>query len=380
MFDAEKNSLMQKRTLTLIVPGLIDSVLALNALQEIPIQELPALTTFSLFLSRGQITIPQTNDLSDYNLYTCLLDALPLDLPLNDASILLPIANISMHYDSQQIETPKALNNKWIMRIDPCFMVADRDQLVLAKTGDMDLSLQEAKQLAEEIKQFYSQCNEEIFWTIKVLSAERWYLISDKPITIDSVPPEKVLGQSVKPYLFRAKNKEQREWLNLFNEFQMILHQSPINKIRQKNNKLPINSLWFWGQSEYTSLESKQNKSLRLYSHSAVAKGLAFIHGGESADLPEHYLASPNDSHHCIYVIDDFSRALQNKDIFQWVGLLEAFEQNYLVPILHDIKAGHISHLELISPTGRKLLITKKLLARWWKKKKIFINFFIKKI
>ena len=239
-----------------------------------------------------------------------------------------------MQYDSQQIEAPKLLNNQWVMRIDPCFMVADRDQLVLANIGNMDLSLQEAKQLAEEIKQFYRQYDEAIFWDIEVLSAKRWYLISEKPINIDTVPPEKVLGQSIKPYLFRANNKEQREWLNLFNEFQMILHQSPINKIRQKNNKAPINSLWFWGQSEYCSLESEQNKSLMVYSHNSVAQGLAFIHGGHYADLPEYYVTGSAMDQDCLYIIDDFSRALQNKDIFQWVGLLEVFEKNYLIPIL----------------------------------------------
>ncbi len=366
---------MFKKTVTLLVPGLIDSVLALNALQKIPSQELPDLATFSLFLSRGQNKTSQKNDHSDDDFYTCLFKI----LPLKETTRPLPIAPVSMQYDSQQIEAPKLLNNQWVMRIDPCFMVADRDQLVLANIGNMDLSLQEAKQLAEEIKQFYRQYDEAIFWDIEVLSAKRWYLISEKPINIDTVPPEKVLGQSIKPYLFRANNKEQREWLNLFNEFQMILHQSPINKIRQKNNKAPINSLWFWGQSEYCSLESEQNKSLMVYSHNSVAQGLAFIHGGHYADLPEYYVTGSAMDQDCLYIIDDFSRALQNKDIFQWVGLLEVFEKNYLIPILAEIKAGNIAHLELVSPTRKKILITQKLLARWWRKKQKFIHYFTKK-
>jgi len=358
-----------KPAVTFMIADLIDPILILkDALNELPAQELPELPVFSLFLSRGKLLSPEHYDHTHYNLYSCLFKHLNVPSPFST----LPIASSSFLFDNKNFSD--AFNNKWIMRLDPCFMVPDRDQLVLAKTGNLDLSLQEARQLAEEIKQFYGQYEQDHFWTIKVLSPNRWYLISDKPIAIDTVPPEKVIGQSVKSHLFSANKKESRYWLNLFNEFQMILHQSPVNKLRRESNKIPVNSLWFWGQSPFFPAQKAQPEQQKIYSDNTIAQALSFIQGGEYEFLPEHYISS--DVLDTVYVIDDFSRALQNKDIFSWIGLIEQFEENYLSPVLNDIHRGKIAQLSIISPTGRSLLLTKKQLSRWWRRKRKFNHYF----
>jgi len=380
-----------KPTVTYIIADLIDPLFILkDALNELPAQELPELPVFSLFLSRGRLKTSEVSEQNTDNYYSCLFKHLPLEKALSP----LPIAAVSLLFDNRvadntladQRQSDEDLTNKWVMRLDPCFMVPDRDQLVLAKTGNLDLSLQEAEQLAEEIRQFYKQYEEEIFWTIKVLSPQRWYLISDKPITIDSVPPEKVIGQSVKSHLFSvstggnsAQAKENRYWLNLFNEFQMILHQSPVNKLRKQSNKIPVNSLWFWGQSRsfsaQDSIQESQSTQQRIYSDNTIAQALSFIQGGKYESLPERYISS--DGLDSTYVIDDFSRALQKKDIFSWVGLIEQFEEEYLSPVLNDIHSGKIARLTIISPTGKTLLLTKKNLSRWWRRKRKFSRYFI---
>lgn len=38
-----------------------------------------------------------------------------------------------------------------------------------------------------------------------------------------------------------------RRWMALFNESQIVLHNHPLNVIRQQNGQLPVNGLWFWG-------------------------------------------------------------------------------------------------------------------------------------
>ena len=385
---------MSSTTLSLIVPDLIDPV---PYLKELPSQDLPELPVFSSFLSRGKLINSDICDHSNNNFYNCLLNHFSLQTHFPQ----LPIASLSYYFDIKSFDTKsfdtksivesdtdnfpplEELKDKWLMRLDPCFMVADRDQLVLAKTGNLDISLQEAEQLVEEVNQFFSQFDDDSFWTIKVISPERWYLISDKPISIEMVPPERALGQALKSYLFSGDTEENRYWLNLFNEFQMILHQSNINKQRRENNKVPINSVWFWGQDNnidlVNSLAVKENTmgNIVVYTDNIIAQGLALVNGGTYSQVPDNYLSASNDiGQHITYVIDDFSRAIQNKDIFNWVGLLQQFEKNYLIPILSDLNSGRISQLELVSPTGKKLLVTKKLIRRWWRKNKKFHLFF----
>lgn len=401
---------MSQTNLTFIIPDLIEP---LAVLKQIPAQELPELAIFSLFLSRGKITFPEQYDHTDNNFYSCLFKQFSLpDISLSDTSLpntslsdtslsdtslpnkkldnssQLPIASSSLLFDimnSDNAYSKKALQNKWIMRLDPCFMMPDRDQLVLVKASDMDLSLTESKQLIEEIKKFYEPFKEELFWSIESFSVphsltehsltEHWYLISDKAIHIDNAPPEKVVGQAVKSYLFRKNKEDNRYWLTLFNELQMILHQSSVNKTRQANKKIPINSLWFWGESEFTPLPGTQIDKINVYSNNSLAQALSSIQGCNYSMLPNKYVSACE--HHSLYTIEDFSSALQNKDIFSWLGLLEQFEENYLRPALHDINSGKLAKLEIISPTGKKLLVTKKLLARWWQRKRKFSNFFI---
>jgi len=274
----------------------------------------------------------------------------------------LPIASISYLADKQT-----TLPNKWIMRADPCFMAPDRDQLILAE-NKLDITLKEAKILVDEINQFFSQFDEEKFWSLELGSADRWYIVSDKPLYIECSAPEKVLMQSVKAYLL--KGNDSRHWINLFNEFQMILHKSSINKRRVEQGKLAINSVWFWGAGEsIDSLDKPQNNKSNhcVYSNNIIAKGLCDQQHYEYRQLTDNY-QTDDSFQNVTYIVEDFSQSMQQRDIFSWVGLLQQYEKNYLIPILKDLKSGKINEVKLISPSGKNLLITKKLMNRWWKR------------
>ncbi len=367
-------------TLTFIVPGLLDPV---PYLDQLPVSDLPELPVFSKMLSRGEFSSSASPDNSENNFYRCLIKEL-ISNNNPDSTVLLPsMAGLAYYFDSQF-----SLDNKWIMRADPSFMAVDRDQLVLAQTGSLDITIEEAKKLADEINLFFNDFDEEKFWTLEAVSPDRWYIISDKPIRLHSIPPEKVLGQSIKSFLFSNigeshGNEDSSHWLSLFNEFQMILHQSDINKKRIAEKKAPINSLWFWGAGK--SIESSVDYSALSLSHAAktvysdnhFAQGLSQLNKYRCSSLPEKYelLNHDKSEQQVIYTIEHFSQAIQNKDIFSWVGLLEQFEHHYLTLLVQDLYTGKLDQVEFICPSGTKLLLTKKLLKRWWKKKHQYYSF-----
>ncbi len=385
-----------KRTscsIKLIIPDLIDPV---PYLSQLPVKELPELPVFSKMLSRGHFSETQSCNSSslktDHNqFYSCLIKELSKQknadsIPIASLSLL---SDLTQQHNSHELEllTADQLKNKWIMRADPCYLVADRDQLVLAKVGSFDLSMAEAKQFENEINGFFNDFNEEQFWTLKIVSPESWYIISDKPVFIQSIPPENALGQPIKSFLFNhvvenskpldksVYNEEDTlHWLNLFNEIQMILHQSGVNNKRKLEKKTPINSLWFWGGGagiEKNSNELVKQSETLVYSDHLFVKSLCQLNQQKCHPLSEKFKLSPSTvgTEKLIYVIDDFSRAIKNKDIFTWLGLLEQFETNYLAVLFDNLKRGQISQLELLSPSGKSLVITKAFLRRWWKKK-----------
>ncbi|MCW8931899.1 MAG: hypothetical protein OQL19_16905 [Gammaproteobacteria bacterium] len=380
-------------SLTFIVPGLIDPVPYLN---QLPVQDLPQLPLFSTVLSRGNFSTSEHIDTSPNNFYSNVMKEFKSMDDFRRDAPHLPIASLSYFSDVYKLSESERLNlgiklvesieNKWIMRADPSFLVADRDQLVLARTGSLDISIEEAKQLAEEINQFFDGYQEENFWTLKVVSPDRWYIVSDKPISIQSVPPENVLGQPIRSFLFNDKafietssiNESVSHWLNLFNEFQMILHKSDINKKRIELKKTPINSLWFWGAGQgvcCSNFDICKDDHKCFYSNHQFVQQLAALQNFQCDPLPKVFVLNARgqklneNTPDIIYTIEDFDLALKNKDVFTWVGLLEQFEKNYLVHILNGLDSGTISQVKFISPSGRHLLFTKKLLKRWWKKK-----------
>ncbi|MCU7818000.1 MAG: hypothetical protein KZQ57_03820 [gamma proteobacterium symbiont of Lucinoma myriamae] len=138
----------------------------------------------------------------------------------------------------------------------------------------------------------------------------------------------------------------------------------------------------FSGSTSYKLLNSFLDKGsvaggLAAYTNNPVAQGLILVSGGECSAVPDNYsLISNAHGKNVVCILDDFYRAIQNKDIFSWVGLLEQFETNYLHDILKDLDSGKLFKLELVSPTGRRLIVTKKMLRRWWRKKKSFSSFY----
>jgi hypothetical protein len=386
-----------QRSIRFIIPGLIDPV---PYLDQLPVADLPSLPVFSKMLSRGQSFIPDILNDDPNNFYHCLSDTITPELQTTS------IASLGYYFDIKCLsESERKLCNvslesladdvqqgKWIMRADPCFLAADRDQLVLAQSDSLGLTLSEAQSLADEINHFFKDYKEENFWTLKIASAEHWYIVSDKSINIQSIPTENVIGQPIRDYLFsnkkfieqgRSDKKDASHWLGLFNEFQMILHQSQINKKRQVDKKIPINSLWFWGAGKLnnytqTSYHEASVKNEIVYSQNSLAQNLAELNHLKHIHLADNFLLdtalSDTNYKQTTYVIDDFIRAIRNKDIFTWVGLLEQFETNYLKSLSNDLKLGKITTIEFISPTGRQLVINKRALNRWWKKVKYYFE------
>ena len=57
--------------------------------------------------------------------------------------------------------------------------------------------------------------------------------------------PLSVLGKNINSLI--EQSRQVLPWYRLINEFQMFMHQHPLNSTRLQQGRLPINSLWTWG-------------------------------------------------------------------------------------------------------------------------------------
>ena len=347
-------------SLTFIVPGLLDPV---PYLEQLPAQELPKLPLFNKILSRGQWTVPPHENTHPYGFYSTIIS----ELTQTEINSTLPLASLLCLAENQSIEEPR-LKQKWIMRVDPCVMLPDRDQLLLGKIYLNNIEQGEADQLVQEINAFYKTIEDDIHWQLYALAPEHWYLVCEQPIKLDTFPPEKVLNKPLKQFL--PAGKDSAYWRNLLNEFQMILHQSPVNQQRMQQGKAALNSVWFWGNGPIELAENNMElNNTQLYSDLDFVKGLAKHYKTESAPIPEQLksLAFTEQNRH-IFIIRDFMDDIEQRDLFQWLERLKMFESHFLEDIVESLRNKTIDECELVSPTGRRLVITKGLLLRFWRK------------
>ena len=71
-------------------------------------------------------------------------------------------------------------------------------------------------------------------------------------------PPHDITGQEIAEYLPRGEGADRL--IYLMNSSQMVLYNHPQYKKRAADNKLPANSVWFWGQGKAPKMESYRER------------------------------------------------------------------------------------------------------------------------
>lgn len=128
------------------------------------------------------------------------------------------------------------------VRVSPCYLRADRDRLRVF--GPEQLALTES-----EAAEFISLIQPLMPAQLTLETADKWHLtLSDAP-KVGFAALADVVGRTVQPYL--PKGDAARDWIQLWNEVQMQLHECPLNEQRALAGKLPVNSVWFWGLGDF---------------------------------------------------------------------------------------------------------------------------------
>lgn len=251
-----------------------------------------------------------------------------------------------------------------IVCADPIHLQADRDTAKLLPAEMLALSEEDAESLMKEINAFLLADN-------MVLSRRPgggWYLTGMDAAQLESFPPSFLANRNASAYL--PDGKDSGPWRRLMTELQMLLHTHPVNEQRERQGKLPINSLWFWGGGP-------------LYSSMAITD-----------QTPDHSVTDTGTSSGTVYADDKFTRAacadlhMSCKSLEEFDPLLceeslivdtrianaifarnesemhrviEQIDQQWLQPISQRISKSEIQKLEIINEDGDKGVLTRDL-------------------
>lgn len=268
----------------------------------------------------------------------------------------LPVAAVTRMFDMGVID-----NDFWL-RADPVHLSLDRDRLILAGAQKLEVTQEEAARLVAEIMEVFATDG----WLLKAPHPERWYLKPARAPKLTTSSLSQVVGRDIHGFLPRGP--DDKAWHTILNEIQILMHTATVNVEREKEGKLPINSLWFWGSGRLPRL--KPVTWSRVWSSEPVSLSLAKLSGTPAANLPDTYAdwrrqAGETGEH--LLVLDTAYEATLYNDAMCWQKILEKLDTDWMEPLLRDIKSGAMEQVSLVSDTGENFTLTPRQARRWWR-------------
>ncbi len=335
------------RSLTVFIPGLFGPDIAIHP------DDLPSLPALNWFVTKGtHQSLPQ-NSAS----YT-LCDLFGLSSEQGDH----PVAAISRLSDDNQ--HPEGL---WL-RVDPVHVSADRDGLILIDNNQFTLNQRDALALAADINLLF----EPYGISIEVPVPYRWYLRVHEDYKLKTIPVDAIVGKDILPFM--PTGDDRINVIQLMNDIQMTLHNSDVNKRREQEKQLPINSVWFWGYGELPKIIERHWSF--VYSDELLAKGLSMIAATPFEVLPETYTdINVNDaSYNGLIVINSFQKYSYYHDLEGWLEALLSVESNWFSPLLNAYKRKEFDQLTIRTDIN-SIVAENSCRYKFWKKKKDFMSF-----
>jgi hypothetical protein len=257
--------------------------------------------------------------------------------------------------------------DRYWLRTDPMSLQIDLVHIYLL--GNMHLQLQ-----AEEIQTYQDLLNsylQDLQIRLITPHPRRWYFALDKAPQIHTQDPQTILGRAIFDYLLTGN--ERADWLRLFNELQMVLYTSEINKHRAQQGLPSVDALWFWGEGipaqefweKEVSSKNLSTKFIKIFSNMPMATGLAKINEIPCAELsidfnqivqqceqPGHYL-----------ICADFSEFTGNHNFTTHYNT-EALLQEWLNTMQTLLKKQQLSCIDFYPGDGYGYRYCAK--HRWW--------------
>ena len=329
--------------ITLFVPGLLGPQ---PVYTQLPGSDKPDLKLLESWLSRAEETSvpihdPLTGIFSLFNF-------------ASDSDEAVPVAAVTAAYDGLDA------GQGWWLRADPVYLQADRDQAVLVASEELDLQPEECAALLETINAHFAADG----WQLHAPHPQRWYLQLNEADAIRTTPLPQVMGQGVNQNLPHGESR--RQWHSRLNELQMLLHNHPINQQRVQAGKLPINSVWLWGEGSMPHGDPPAWD--QVYSDDVLVKAMAQLTALKHAPLAA--FDPRNASGRCLVVINSCYATVRDKDVFGWLASVAEIQNRYLLPLQANMQQQAGSAVTLLPANGYQYRLTPQRLPRWWHRRR----------
>ena len=227
------------------------------------------------------------------------------------------------------------------LKADPVHLRVHGDQLILLDSSMLAIETAEAEAIIATLNQHFKTDGLEFF----APSANNWYCATSKQHLVTQ-PLAAVTGKNINQYL--PEGDDRTQWNSVVNEIQMLLFSHPVNQERENQQKLTINSLWFWGAGTF----SKELRSpfAKICSNNLLARGLGIAANIDVQTLPNNgttYLSSLKPAQDYLLTIESLQKAAQYGDIPGWRAAVLNLEEQWCQPLLRAIKQKRLAVISI---------------------------------
>lgn len=336
---------MPSLRLSVLIPGLAPSQFFSH-----PLATLPSLPWFEKILGRAEVSLISARGPEET---LCQLAG------INDG---LPIAPLALLGDGG------VPDNAWWLRADLVHLRPDQGKLLLFPGRSLHVKEPELIQLVAELEPVFAQ------WGCQFIAKapDRWYLRLAENPHITTTPLSQVIGQDIARALPQGPGA--KIWRVRFNEMQMLLHASSVNRLREQHHQPALNSLWFWGEGMVPEVVPSWQ---HIWTNEALGCGLAMKAKANFAAVPskgEHLPLSKIEGQ-AVLVLEHALQAAQDDEPESWLRAMQQIDKDWFAPLLVALKQGKLNTLDVYPCDGRKLRITRRNLWRFWRRPIAFKQF-----
>lgn len=256
---------------------------------------------------------------------------------------LVPVAPVLLLGQSSLEVDPHQI----IACLQPVYLHATRDHLILMGQNQIDLTESESGQLLKAAL----PCIEEDFGHPMLFQNRYYWFIPAGPFaSLTSYSVDQSLGRNIDWWMPRDFHEEgiAKRWRKLQNEIQMLWHIDPVNEEREQRSLPSINSLWISGIGKLSSVQapSEFESIKQIYGSHPLLAGLSKL-----LNIPYQQDINPNQLHGAFAWLDQAELI--------WPTLCEALSNDQL----HEL-------LIIDFPKGKKrerLFTAKNLIKKTWR-------------
>lgn len=244
------------------------------------------------------------------------------------------------------------------LQASPVHLRPDGDALLLFDADHLEISLDEANQLAALVRKHFSDMG----WKLEVYSPERWYLRLEHKPDILTIPLIDVIGRNVRSFFLPSA--ESAAWESILNEVQMLLHMSQVNMLRKGKGQLSINGLWLHGGGSLHPIADVDYAAVT--GDRPLLRGMAQVAGIAPVALPQTSAELIPVAGKVLIEAHVLERPVLDADPYGWVESIARLDA-WLEPLLKAVGTKRLSYINLYPCNGAVYRIDAGGMRRFWR-------------